>query len=133
MNMSDNELPENDGQDPVITESDRLIASDRIEGTAVFGKNHEKIGSVYNFMVDKVSGKASYAVMSFGGFLGIGERYHPLPWDALTYDVELGGYRVDISREQLEEAPNFAAQENPWGDPEYGRRLHSHYGYPYGL
>ncbi|MFN3661890.1 PRC-barrel domain-containing protein [Yoonia sp.] len=133
MNITDNELPENNGQDPFLNESDRLIASDRVEGTAVFGPDREKIGTVQNFMVDKVSGKASYAVMSFGGFLGIGERYHPLPWDALTYDVELGGYLVDITREQLENAPNYGANEEPWGDPEYGRRLHGHYGYPYGL
>ncbi len=49
-------------------------------------------------MLDKVSGQAAYAVMSFGGFLGVGERYHPLPWKRLRYDVTLGGYVVDLDK-----------------------------------
>jgi hypothetical protein len=62
-----------------INETDRLIASDKVEGTAVHNRAGEHLGSVYNFMVDKFIGCIAYAVMSFGGFLGIGERYHPLP------------------------------------------------------
>ncbi|MDD7972792.1 PRC-barrel domain-containing protein [Roseinatronobacter alkalisoli] len=79
------------------------------------------------------SGRVSYAVMSFGGFLGIGERYHPLPWDTLDYDTALGGYVVNIPREQLEGGPSFARDEDPWVDPEYDRRVHGHYGLPLGV
>ena len=77
-------------------ETSRLIASSKVEGTAVFDRAGAQIGTVLNFMVDKVSGQVAYVVMSFGGFLGLGESHHPLPWRALTYSTELGGYVVDI-------------------------------------
>src|ERR671910_130233 len=100
-------------------ETDRLIASDKVEGTAVYNRAGERLGSVHNVMIDKYSGQVAYAAMSFGGFLGIGERYHPLPWRALTYDTGLGGYVVDLGREQLEGAPTLGRDEAPWGDPAY--------------
>jgi hypothetical protein len=109
-------------------ETDRLIASDKVEGTAVYNRAGERLGSVHNVMIDKYSGQVAYAVMSFGGFLGIGERYHPLPWRALTYDTGLGGYVVDVTREQLEKAPSFGRDEAPWGDPAYGRGVSGYYG-----
>ena len=111
-------------------ETDRLIASDKVEGTAVYNRAGERLGSVYNVMIDKFSGQVAYAVMSFGGFLGVGERYHPLPWRALTYDTKLGGYVVDLGREQLEGAPSYARDEAPWGDPAYGRGVSGYYGVP---
>lgn len=120
------------GDDASIDETHRLIASNKVEGTAVYNPDGEHIGSVYNFMVDKISGKVSYAVMSFGGFLGIGERYHPLPWDTLKYHPNYGGYVVNVSREQLEGGPTYGAGEEPWGDPEYGSRVYGHYGLRYG-
>lgn len=122
---------ENAPHDTAIDETHRLIASNKVEGTAVYNLEGESIGSIYNFLVDKISGRVSYAVMSFGGFLGIGERYHPLPWDTLKYDPGIGGYVVNVSREQLEGGPTHAPDEEPWGDPEYGRRVHGHYGLPY--
>jgi PRC-barrel domain len=109
---------------PATDETSQLIASNKVEGTAVYNRAGERLGTVYNFMVDKVSGQVAYAVMSFGGFLGIGERYHPLPWKALTYDTKLGGYVVDRTREQLERAPNYAASQEPnWSDLAYRRQI----------
>lgn len=119
------------GQDADIDETQRLISSSKVEGTNVYNLEGAHIGSVDSFMVDKLSGKVSYAVMSFGGFLGIGERYHPLPWDALDYDPTAGGYVVNITREQLEGGPTFARDEDPWADPKYGHLVHSYYGLPY--
>ena len=113
-------------------ETDRLIASDKVEGTAVYNRAGERLGSVHNVMIDKYSGQVAYAVMSFGGFLGIGERYHPLPWRMLTYDTGRGGYVVDVGREQLESAPTYARDETPWSRPDYGRDVYGHYGLPYG-
>ena len=122
------------GTAPVaIDETDRLIASDKVEGTEVFSRSGERIGSIYNFMVDKVTGQVSYVVMSFGGFLGLGERYYPLPWKALTYDPQRGGYMIDIDREQLERAPSYAAGEDPWNDPEHRRNIFGFDGFNYGL
>jgi hypothetical protein len=115
-----------------VNETDRLIASDKVEGTAVYDRNSNRLGSVYNVMIDKYSGQVAYAVMSFGGFLGIGERYHPLPWRMLTYDTGLGGYVVDVTREKLEGAPSYTRDETPWSSPDYGRDVYSHYGMPYG-
>ena len=116
-----------------VDETARLISSDKVEGTAVYDRQGNRLGSVYTVMIDKYSGQVAYAVMSFGGFLGIGERYHPLPWRMLTYDTGKGGYVVDVSREQLERAPSYACDEAPWGDPTYGRRVSDYCGiaYPY--
>ena len=111
-------------------ETSRLIASSKVEGTEVYSRNGEHLGEVYNFMVDKFNGQVAYAVMSFGGFLGIGERYHPLPWKALDYDTQLGGYRVDVDRSKLESAPRYAREEDPWRDPVYAGKVSDYWGYP---
>jgi hypothetical protein len=110
-------------------ETSRLIASNKVEGTAVYNRKGERLGDVYNFMVDKRSGQVEYAVMSFGGFLGIGESYHPLPWKVLDYDTRMGGYVVDLDEERLRGAPSYSRNEDPdWGDREWGTRVHDYYG-----
>jgi sporulation protein YlmC with PRC-barrel domain len=113
-------------------ETDRLIASDKVEGTAVYNPRGERLGKVYNFMVDKFTGQVAYAVMSFGGFLGMGESYYPLPWKVLTYDTRLGGYVVDLDRSRLEGAPSYTTSALPnWSDRDYRRRIDEYYGVPY--
>ncbi|MGF9764017.1 PRC-barrel domain-containing protein, partial [Microvirga sp. 0TCS3.31] len=82
-------------------ETTDLIASNKVEGTAVYNRQGEKLGEVYNFMVGKRSGGVAYAIMSFGGFLGIGQKYHLLPWNALTYDTDKKGYVIDADKERL--------------------------------
>jgi hypothetical protein len=82
-----------------------LIGSDKVEGTAVYGPDGERMGSIVRVMIEKRTGRVSYAVLSFGGFLGIGDDHYPLPWPALKYNVELGGYQVMITSQQLEGAP----------------------------
>ncbi len=130
--MTGSDMPASSmGGDMAIDETHRLIAADKVEGTAVYNHNGDSLGSVYGLMIDKVSGRVAYAVMSFGGFLGIGERYHPLPWGALTYDTSRGGYVVDLTREQLEGAPSYASDESPWERPGYGRTVYDYYGLPY--
>ena len=111
---------------------DRMIASDRVEGTAVYNKDDERLGTIERFMVDKVSGQVEYAVMGFRGLFGLGHRHYPLPWNALTYDPNRGGYVVSLTREQLSEAPSY----DPEGDPpvydrEYGERIYGYYGLTY--
>jgi PRC-barrel domain len=116
---------------PATDETSDLIASDKVEGTAVYNRKGERLGTVYNFMVNKRSGQVAYAVMSFGGFLGIGDSYHPLPWNVLTYDTGLGGYVVDLSREQLQGGPSYSASEMPnWSDQTYTNRINQYYGSP---
>jgi len=105
-------------------ETARLIASDKVEGTAVRRSNGDKIGTIERVMIDKRSGKVAYAVMSFGGFLGIGESYHPLPWSVLNYDTSMGGYVVDVDRSRLERAPRYTLSSQPdWADRAYRRRI----------
>jgi PRC-barrel domain len=116
------------GEGVATDETARLIASNKVEGTAVYNRQGEHLGAVYNFMVDKFTGQVAYAVMSFGGFLGLGESYHPLPWKSLTYDRRLGGYVVDLDKDRLEQAPRYGAGEDPFADPDYGRRLEDYYG-----
>ena len=76
----------------------RLIAADQVEGTSIYNAKGESLGSVEDVMIDKVSGKIAYAIAGFGGFLGIGNRHYPLPWDKLKYDTRMGGYVVDLDR-----------------------------------
>jgi sporulation protein YlmC with PRC-barrel domain len=109
----------------------RLIASNRVDGTAVYDREGEKLGRIENFMVDKRSGQAEYAVMSFGGFLGVGEDHYPIPWDKLTYEPEQGGYVVDLDRDKLKDGPNYRAGAEPEFDRDYDRRVHDYYGVSY--
>jgi len=108
-------------------ETTDLIASNKVEGTAVYNRQGEKLGEVYNFMVGKRSGEVAYAIMSFGGFLGIGQKYHPLPWNALTYDTSKKGYVIDADKERLMRAPNYAAGEEPFSQPEYGQQVRDYW------
>jgi sporulation protein YlmC with PRC-barrel domain len=94
-----------DRPDEAVDWSHKLISSRRVEGTPVYDKDGQKLGTVHSVMIEKVSGRVAYAVMAFGGFLGLGSHVHPVPWELLTYDVDRDGYVVDLSREQLEKAP----------------------------
>ena len=95
-----------------VREQGNLIGSDKVEGTAAHGADRTKIGSIERVMIDKQSGKASYAVLSFGGFLGIGDDHYPLPWQSLEYDTSLGGY-ITVTETQLKGAPKFG-NDNAW-------------------
>jgi hypothetical protein len=120
-----------DTLDPAL-EKHRLIASDRVEGTRVYNLAGERLGSIKNFMVDKVSGRAEYVVIQFGGILCMGNDYYPIPWSMLTFDIERGGYVVTLTKQQLEDAPRHGA-EFPEYDHNYGQRVFDYYGmaYPY--
>jgi PRC-barrel domain len=97
-----------------------LIGSDKVEGTAVYGADNKKIGSIERVMIDKMSGTVSYAVLSFGGFLGIRDDYYPLPWKSLKYDTNLGGYIAGITEDRLKGAPKYA-NENSWNWSDTGK------------
>jgi hypothetical protein len=112
-------------------ETTSLIGSDKVEGTAVYGGDNRKIGTLQRVIIDKVSGKVAYAVVSFGGFLGMGEDYYPLPWTNLKYDTSLGGYRVGITEDQLKGAPKFNRNtEWDWSDRSRDKAVYDHYDTP---
>jgi sporulation protein YlmC with PRC-barrel domain len=104
------------------------IAASQVNGTSVYNMAGEKLGSVYDVILDKTSGKAEYAILSFGGFLGIGDSYHPLPWNQLTYDTAQDGYVVDLDRRRLEGAPVYDASEMAVWDDLRGRDIDAYYG-----
>lgn len=100
-----------DTRDVTADETHDLIASDKVEGTSVYRSNGDRVGHIERIMIDKRSGKAAYAVMNFGGFLGLGQESYPLPWSVLTYNTELGGYEVNVTDEQLKGAPHYADED----------------------
>lgn len=112
-----------------VQETGSLIASDKVQGTNVYNNAGEALGSVHDLMIDKPSGKVAYAILSFGGFLGIGNQYHPLPWSIMHYDTGKGGYVVNLDKRQLEGAPAYDESREPdWGDRAYESRIHDYYG-----
>lgn len=118
-------------RDETSSTSGRIIAADRVEGTSVYDTAGHKVGTVAHVMIDKVSGNVCYVVMSFGGFLGMGDRYHPLPWSLLEYDTDQGGYVVNLDKDTLSGAPTYGNNENVnWEDETWGRRVHDYYGVP---
>jgi hypothetical protein len=107
-----------------VDETNRLISSDKVDGTDVYSRNGDHLGTVHDVMIDKRTGQVEYAIMSFGGFLGIGESYHPLPWRTLTYDTSMGGYVVDVDRTRLDMAPRYTSSSLPdWSDRGYRSRI----------
>lgn len=115
----------------IDNETHSLISSDKVEDTKVYNASGEKLGSIDSLMINKREGNVAYAVMSFGGFLGMGEKYHPLPWDQLNYNEDDDGYVVNLTKDQLEGGPTIEKQElNRLTDPVYGREIYNYYGSP---
>src|SRR3954464_13667687 len=111
-------------------ETSNLIGSDKVEGTTVYGADRKEIGSIERVMIDKISGQVNYAVLSFGGFLGIGDDYYPLPWQSLKYDTNLGGYRTNVTEQQLRGAPKYSNDNDwNWTDATRTSALKKYYGY----
>ena len=106
-----------------------LISSEDIEGTNVYDPAGTKIGDIDHLMIDKVSGRVTYAVMSFGGFLGLGHNHYPIPWATLKYDTNLGGYVTGITEQQLKDSPAFS--DDSYSDRNWETAVHQHYGTPF--
>lgn len=107
------------------TSSMNMISSEDVEGTDVHGPTRDKIGDIDHLMIDKQSGRVVYAVITFGGFLGLGQSHYPLPWSALRYDTQLGGYMTDVTEEQLRNAPEFS--DDSYSNRDWEQRVHQHY------
>jgi PRC-barrel domain len=105
-----------------------LISSNDVEGTDVYAPNGDKIGEIDHLIIDKRSGRVTYGVMSFGGFLGLGHSHYPLPWAAFSYDTSLGGFRTNVTEKQLKDAPQFS--DDSWGDRGWETSVHRYYNVP---
>jgi hypothetical protein len=86
-----------------MTSSHHLIAASRVEKTPVFNTSGERLGVIDDILIDKESGQSAYVLMSFSGFLGLGERYYPLPWSTMRFDVDLDGYVVALTRREIQD------------------------------
>ena len=106
-----------------------LISSAKVDGTAVYNFQDEKLGKIDHFMVGKRDGRVRYAVLDYGGFFGPGDELYPLPWEALTYNVDKGGYVVNIDKDRLDRdrAPSFRRGEEPTWDADYDTRIRDYY------
>ncbi|WP_305096423.1 PRC-barrel domain-containing protein [Croceibacterium aestuarii] len=109
-----------------------LILSSRVVGTRVYNREGDHLGHIDDLSIEKVGGQTIYAIMSFGGFLGIGERFHPVPWSLLDYDVEKGGFVIPLDKSALDGAPHYEAAEiAELGGPKhlaYGDSIYGYYG-----
>jgi len=103
-----------------------MVSSSDVNGTEVYSPTGDHLGHIDHLMIDKLSGQIAYAVMGFGGFLGMGESHHPVPWKKLSYDTSLGGFVTDITQEQLTGAPTWG--DNWYEDRDYQRRSYDYYG-----
>jgi hypothetical protein len=107
-----------------------VIASDRVEGTAVYDREGGQIGTIKRLLIEKVSGKVLYVDVTFGGILGLGAHHHTIPWEKLSYDRELGGYRTDISEEQVRGAPAFYGDNQVWPDTKAQQEMRRYWNDP---
>jgi sporulation protein YlmC with PRC-barrel domain len=107
-----------------------LISAEKVNGTDVYNAKGEKLGDIEDVMIDKISGQVAYAILSFGGLLGVGSKRFPLPWSALNYDTRKGGYIVNIDKDRLKDAPSFDADEDRSWTADYGRSVDKYYGTP---
>jgi hypothetical protein len=104
----------------------RLISSEDVQNTDVYGADNRAIGQIDHLLIDKLSGRVAYAVMSFGGFLGLAHSHYPIPWAALSYDPSLDGFRTNITEAQLRDAPEFS--DDSWSDRTWETQTHKYYG-----
>jgi sporulation protein YlmC with PRC-barrel domain len=111
----------------------RLLSTDTLEGNDVINQAGEDLGKVETFMIDPEEGRVEYAVLSFGGFLGVGDKLFAVPMQALTPVPDEHKFRLNESKERLENAPGF--DKNSWpdmADRTWGERIYDYYGYvPY--
>jgi PRC-barrel domain len=115
-------------QIPSTDQPHTLVPSDRVEGTVVRRSDGSKVGTIQRLMIDKLSGNVAYAVLSFGGFLGVGQKHLPIPWARLKYERTLGAYQLDLTEEELNRAPSFAANKDfDWGDRSKELQIHDFY------
>lgn len=112
-----------DGPGPAFMSASTLI------GDAVYNLQDEDLGDVKEIMLDMRTGKVAYAVLSFGGFLGMGEKLFAVPWAALTLDTENRRFTLDVNKERLESAPGFDKDSWPdMADPVWADGIHTYYG-----
>ena len=114
--------------DPMKQSTDSsLIAASKVEGKPVYDPAGERLGTVKEIYIDKRSGEVEFAALAFGGVLGMGEKYHPLPWTALDYDTDKDGFVVDVDKEALEASPSYEQDRLAGSDYGWGTEVRTYY------
>ena len=108
-----------------------LISADDARGKTVHGRDGDKLGTVDQLILDERTGQVAYVILSTGGFLGLGQSYHPIPWSAFRYDETQGGYAGAIDKRLLEGAPSFRPDSSPVFDDAYGLRVTVYFRLPH--
>jgi sporulation protein YlmC with PRC-barrel domain len=107
----------------------RLMGADTLLGNDVYNKQDEDLGDIKEIMLDVPAGRIGYAVLSYGGVLGLGEKLFAVPWDALTLDTENKRFTLDMSKDQLKNAPGFDKERWPnMSDQTWAKGVHAYYG-----
>lgn len=109
-------------------QTNHMIAARQVQGAKVFCTDLNEVGSIEDMMIDKASGRIAYAIVTTGGFLGMGETHYPLPWEKLRYDAEMGGYIIDVSQKMLEAGPSFSRGAPSWNNEAWARNIYTYYG-----
>jgi sporulation protein YlmC with PRC-barrel domain len=105
------------------------ILASKVKGTNVYNTADEKIGHVEDVVLDKQTNRIMFAALGFGGFLGIGEKFHPVPWSMLTYSKDKGGYVVPLTADVLKGAPTSDLSDLTENDGTYGDLREKSYSY----
>lgn len=110
-------------------ETAALIASDKVEGTHVYDASGNELGTIHCVMIGKRDGRVAYAVLSFGGFFGMGQSFYPIPWNTLTYSRDHDGYITTVTEQMLTGAPHYeSADADAWSDRGWRGSVDTHYG-----
>jgi sporulation protein YlmC with PRC-barrel domain len=106
-----------------------LMGADTLIGNDVYNKNEDDLGDIKEIMLDMRTGRVSYAVLSFGGFLGMGDKLFAVPWSALTLDTVNKRFLLNVEKDRLESAPGFDKDQWPnMADPTWEKSIHDYYG-----
>ena len=118
-----NNLPKDDGPGPALMGADTMVGND------VYNRAGDDLGDVKEILLNMHTGRVAYAVLSFGGFLGVGDKLFAVPWEALELDTVNKRFTLDVAKERLEEAPGFDKDHWPnMADPKWASSLHTYYG-----
>lgn len=115
---------------PTATGHTKAILGSKVKGTSVYNSAGDKIGHVEDVVLDKTSNNIMYAVLGFGGFLGMGEKYHPIPWSLLDYSKDMGGYVVPMSKDVLQRAPAYDLDDLTSSDGDIRSKSFTYYKVP---
>ena len=111
------------------TQPEDIVKATSVVDVKVIGKNKENLGKIEDIMIEKLSGKVRYVVLSFGGILGMGEKLFALPWRAISYEPAEEAFILNIDKETLKDAPGFAKDHWPnMADPLWKKSIESYFG-----